>query len=134
MDFFPRCEYLGKASKVCAADGPQAWLDGQKGRLKANQSAAVLDALAPFVEVDSDDPVTACDRYLRSRPDQLDDQGAIQRGLPISHGEGVERVFQTYSLAIADISVKRRGDARRAKLYYLRGLEGKAARIKEKLL
>ena len=51
----------------------------------------------------------------------------------ISHGEGVERVFQTYSHAIADITVKRRGDVRRAKLYYLRGLEGKAARIKEKL-
>ena len=51
----------------------------------------------------------------------------------ISHGEGVERVFQTYSPAIAGITVKRRGDARRAKLYYLRGREGKAARIKEKL-
>ncbi|MBE2293886.1 MAG: 50S ribosomal protein L19 [Phycisphaerales bacterium] len=51
----------------------------------------------------------------------------------ISHGEGVERVFQTYSPVIADITVKRRGDVRRAKLYYLRGLEGKAARIKEKL-
>ena len=50
----------------------------------------------------------------------------------ISHGEGVERVFQSYSRAIADITVKRRGDVRRAKLYYLRGLEGKAARIKEK--
>ena len=52
----------------------------------------------------------------------------------ISHGEGVERVFQTFSPALADISVKRRGDVRRAKLYYLRGLEGRAARIKEKLV
>jgi large subunit ribosomal protein L19 len=51
----------------------------------------------------------------------------------ISHGEGVERVFQTHSKAIADIKVKRRGKVRRAKLYYLRGLTGKAARIKEKL-
>ena len=51
----------------------------------------------------------------------------------ISHGEGVERVFQTHSPLIDSISVKRRGDVRRAKLYYLRGLEGKAARIKEKL-
>lgn len=51
----------------------------------------------------------------------------------ISHGEGVERVFQTYSQAIDSISVKRRGDVRRAKLYYLRDLTGKAARIKEKL-
>jgi len=51
----------------------------------------------------------------------------------ISHGEGVERVFQTHSKAIAKIKVKRRGKVRRAKLYYLRGLTGKAARIKEKL-
>ena len=51
----------------------------------------------------------------------------------ISHGEGVERVFQTYSPAIESIKVKRRGDVRRAKLYYLRGLTGKAARIKEKI-
>jgi large subunit ribosomal protein L19 len=51
----------------------------------------------------------------------------------ISHGEGVERVFQTYSHGVDSIQVKRRGDVRRAKLYYLRGLSGKAARIKEKL-
>ena len=51
----------------------------------------------------------------------------------ISHGEGVERVFQTYSPLVASIDVKRRGDVRRAKLYYLRGLTGRAARIKEKL-
>ena len=51
----------------------------------------------------------------------------------MSHGEGVERVFQTYSPAINDIKVKRRGDVRRAKLYYLRELTGKAARIKEKV-
>lgn len=51
----------------------------------------------------------------------------------ISHGEGVERVFQTYSPSVDSITVKRRGDVRRAKLYYLRGLSGKAARIKEKL-
>jgi len=51
----------------------------------------------------------------------------------ISHGEGVERVFQTHSPIIGEIKVKRRGDVRRAKLYYLRELQGKAARIKEKL-
>jgi large subunit ribosomal protein L19 len=51
----------------------------------------------------------------------------------ISHGTGVERVFQTYSQLIDSIEVKRRGDVRRAKLYYLRGREGKSARIKEKL-
>jgi len=51
----------------------------------------------------------------------------------ISHGEGVERVFQTYSPVVAEIKVRRRGDVRRAKLYYLRGRTGKAARIKEKI-
>ena len=51
----------------------------------------------------------------------------------ISHGVGVERTFQTYSPLIDSISVKRRGDVRKAKLYYLRALSGKAARIKEKL-
>ncbi len=51
----------------------------------------------------------------------------------ISHGEGVERVFQTYSPLIQEIKVKRRGDVRRAKLYYMRNLRGKAARIKEKI-
>lgn len=51
----------------------------------------------------------------------------------ISHGEGVERVFQTYSPIVSEIKVKRRGDVRRAKLYYLRGRTGKAARIREKI-
>lgn len=51
----------------------------------------------------------------------------------ISHGEGVERVFQTHSPLIASIEVKRRGDVRRAKLYYLRDRSGKSARIREKL-
>ncbi len=51
----------------------------------------------------------------------------------ISHGEGVERVFQTYSPVVSAVEVKRRGDVRSAKLYYLRGLTGKAARIKEKI-
>jgi large subunit ribosomal protein L19 len=51
----------------------------------------------------------------------------------ISHGEGVERTFQSHSPTIADVSVKRRGNVRRAKLYYLRDLSGKAARIEEKV-
>jgi large subunit ribosomal protein L19 len=51
----------------------------------------------------------------------------------VSHGEGVERVFQTFSPAISEIQVKRRGNVRRAKLYYLRDLSGKAARIEEKV-
>ncbi len=51
----------------------------------------------------------------------------------ISYGEGVERVFQTYSPSIAEIQVKRRGDVHQAKLYHMRQLRGKAARIKEKV-
>jgi large subunit ribosomal protein L19 len=51
----------------------------------------------------------------------------------VSHGEGVERVFQTFSPSISEIQVKRRGNVRRAKLYYLRDLSGKAARIEEKV-
>ena len=51
----------------------------------------------------------------------------------ISHGEGVERVFQLHSPTIESITVKRRGNVRRAKLYYLRDLSGKAARIEEKV-
>ncbi|EDN68890.1 Ribosomal protein L19 [Beggiatoa sp. PS] len=52
----------------------------------------------------------------------------------ISHGEGVERVFPSYSPLIESIQVKRRGRVRRAKLYYMRSLRGKAARIKEKIV
>jgi len=52
----------------------------------------------------------------------------------ISAGEGVERTFQTYSPLVASVEVKRRGDVRRAKLYYLRNRSGKSARIKEKLV
>ena len=51
----------------------------------------------------------------------------------ISHGEGVERVFQTYSKALGGITIKRRGNVRRAKLYYLRDRSGKSARIEEKV-
>lgn len=66
--------------------------------------------------------------------------GVRKRGLnsaftvrKISSGVGVERTFQTYSPLVDSITVKRRGDVRKAKLYYLRNLSGKAARIKEKL-
>jgi large subunit ribosomal protein L19 len=51
----------------------------------------------------------------------------------ISHGEGVERVFPTFSPTVAEIKVKRRGDVRRGKLYYLRDRSGKSARIKERI-
>ena len=52
----------------------------------------------------------------------------------ISHGEGVERVFQTYSPVVDSVAVKRRGDVRRAKLYYLRERSGKSARIRDRAL
>jgi len=88
VDFFHLCEYLSAAAKVCAPADSRAWLEVQKDRLKANQVAAVLDSLAPFVTADhDDDPVTACARYLRNRRGQLDYQGAIQRDLPIGSGE-----------------------------------------------
>ncbi|HYQ92880.1 MAG TPA: ISKra4 family transposase [Candidatus Competibacteraceae bacterium] len=88
VDFFHVCEYLSAAAPVCAPAHPQSWLEVQKDRLKANHAAAVLDALAPFVQADNDgDPVTVCDRYLRHRLDHLDYQGALQRGLPIGSGE-----------------------------------------------
>ena len=51
----------------------------------------------------------------------------------VSHGEGVERTFQSHSPTIGDVQIKRRGSVRRAKLYYLRDLSGKAARIEEKI-
>jgi large subunit ribosomal protein L19 len=51
----------------------------------------------------------------------------------ISHGEGVERVFRTYSPSLSEIVVKRRGEVRKAKLYYMRDLRGKAARIRERI-
>lgn len=88
IDFFHVCDYLSAAAPRCAPDHPQAWLDVQKERLKANQVAAVLDALAPFANADrEDDPVVDCDRYLRNRLDYLDYQGAVPQGLPIGSGE-----------------------------------------------
>ena len=63
-------------------------------------------------------------------------EGGLNSGFTvrkISSGEGVERTFQTYSPLIASFEVKRKGDVRRAKLYYLRGRSGKSARIREKL-
>jgi len=88
VDFYHLCEYLAAAANVCAPANSRAWLELQKDRLKANQVAAVLDSLAPFVTPDhDDDPVTACDRYLRNRLGQLDYQSAIQQDLPIGSGE-----------------------------------------------
>jgi len=67
---------------------------------------------------------------IRKRSRALNSAFTVRK---ISHGVGVERTFQTYSPLVESIAVKRRGDVRQAKLYYLRELSGRAARIKEKL-
>ncbi len=67
---------------------------------------------------------------IAKKNDGLDSAFTVRK---ISYGVGVERTFQTHSRLVASINVKRRGDVRQAKLYYLRDLSGKAARIKEKL-
>ena len=87
LDFFHACEYLGAAAPACAANDAGAWLETQKGRLKANQADAVLEALAPHLEAGCEGPVADCDRYLRNRLTQLDYQGALEKGLPIGSGE-----------------------------------------------
>ena len=75
--------------------------------------------------------VQAFEGVVIARRDRAINSSFIVR--KISSGEGVERTFQTYSPLIASVEVKRRGDVSRAKLYYLRQLSGKAARIKERL-
>ena len=87
VDFYHLCEYLGAAAPACAANDAGAWLETQKDRLKANQAAAVLETLAPWLEADYNGPVADCDRYLRNRPSQLDYRGALESGLPIGSGE-----------------------------------------------
>ena len=87
LDFFHTCEYLGAAAPACAANDAAAWLETQKGRLKANQADAVLEALAPHLEVGYEGLVADCDRYLRNRLSQLDYRGALEKGLPIGSGE-----------------------------------------------
>jgi hypothetical protein len=91
VDFYPVSEYLAAASKTCAANAPQAWVDEQALRLKANQAKDVLESMAPFLETDETEDtaaaVRACHRYLSNRLNHLDYQSAIQRGLPIGSGE-----------------------------------------------
>lgn len=91
VDFYHVSEYLAAASTRCAANAPDAWVDEQELRLKANQAERVLEALAPFLETDETEdsaaPVRACYRYLSNRLDHLDYQGALERGLPIGSGE-----------------------------------------------
>jgi hypothetical protein len=87
VDFYHLCEYLGAAAPACAANDAEAWLETQKDRLKANQTDAVLETLAPCLEAGYEGSVADCDRYLRNRLSQLDYRGALERGLPIGSGE-----------------------------------------------
>ena len=87
VDFSHACEYLGAAASACAANDAGAWMETQKGGLKANQSGAVLEAPAPHLEAGYEGPVADCDRYLRNRLSQLDYQGALAKGSPIGSGE-----------------------------------------------
>jgi large subunit ribosomal protein L19 len=108
-------------------------------QLEAEQMQKVITAFAPGDTVVVQVKVIEGDRerlqafegvVIAKRNRGLNSSFTVRK---ISHGEGVERVFQTYSPHVADIQLKRRGDVRRAKLYYMRDLRGKAARIKEKL-
>ena len=91
VDFFHVCEYLAPAAKVCAPEDPNAWLERQKARLKANRSAALLGELLGAIEPpevpDEEAPVRVCHRYLSNRRHQLDYAGARAAGLPIGSGE-----------------------------------------------
>jgi hypothetical protein len=91
LDFYHLCEYLADASRVCAPDAPETWLEQQKRRLKHNFVAAVLKALRPHLELDSipdkSAPVRSAYRYIHNRLTQLDYKGAIAAGLPIGSGE-----------------------------------------------
>jgi hypothetical protein len=91
VDFFHVCEYLAPAAKVCAPEDPNAWLERQKARLKANRSAALLGELLGAIEPperpDEEAPVRLCHRYLSNRRTQLDYAGARAAGLPIGSGE-----------------------------------------------
>lgn len=108
-------------------------------KLEAEQMKADVPDFAPG------DTVVVQVRVLEGQRERLQGfEGVViavrNRGLnssftvrKISYGEGVERVFQTHSTSIASIEVKRKGDVRRAKLYYMRDRRGKAARIREKI-
>jgi large subunit ribosomal protein L19 len=108
-------------------------------QLNKEQMTKVLPAFAPGDTIEVKVKVREGDRerlqayegvVIAIRNRGLDSAFTVRK---VAHGEGVERVFQTYSPNVAEVTVKRRGDVRRAKLYYLRDLVGKAARIKEKL-
>ncbi|MFP4252187.1 MAG: 50S ribosomal protein L19 [Guyparkeria sp.] len=108
-------------------------------KIEADQMTREVPEFGPGDTVSVDVRVTEGDRerlqafegvVIAKRNRGLNSSFTVRK---ISYGEGLERVFQTYSPQIASITVKRRGDVRRAKLYYLRGRTGKAARIRERL-
>lgn len=108
-------------------------------QLEAEQMKADLPAFAPGDTVEVQVKVKEGNRerlqafegvVIAKRNRGLNSSFTVRK---VSHGEGVERVFQTHSPVVANIKVIRRGDVRRAKLYYLRDRQGKSARIREKL-
>ena len=110
--------------------------------LEAEQMAQLAKKIPDFKAGDSVEVLVKVIEGERERPQAYEGVviGISNRGLnssftvrKISHGEGVERTFQTYSPSISGITVKRRGNVRRAKLYYLRDRAGKSARIEEKV-
>ena len=129
-------------TSTAQADNVEMWLE------KMNQSIHELTYTGTYVHINNDQIDTM---QIVHRADEEGERERLQafegiviakrnRGLnssftvrKMSHGEGVERVFQTYSPVVDSVAVKRRGDVRRAKLYYLRGRTGKAARIREKI-
>lgn len=90
IDFMHLCEYLAEAAPSCT-DTPKLWLDEQKEKLKTKRAATVLETLLPHLELpgvaEENAPVRKAYRYLRNRLDQIDYQGAIEKGLPIGSGE-----------------------------------------------
>lgn len=108
-------------------------------RIEAEQMTKVLPAFAPgdtiIVQVKvkdgTNERLQAFEGVVIAKKNRGVNSAFIVR--KISHGVGVERTFQTYSPMVASVTVKRRGAVRRAKLYYLRELSGRAARIREKV-
>ena len=91
VDFYPLCDYLAAASKVCDKAHPEAWMTLQKERMKTGQSSKVMAALRPFLEADETPseaaPVRQCYRYLAHRPGQFNYREALTENLPIGSGE-----------------------------------------------
>lgn len=142
------CQWRESAKQKTEYRPPRVGDDGRKKIMSTNKIIAELDAEQMGREVPDFAPGDTVVVQVRVKEGNRERLQAFEgvciakrnRGLnsaftvrKISHGVGVERTFQTFSPLVDSISVKRRGDVRQAKLYYLRELSGKAARIKEKL-